>query len=144
MDGKQAKEKLSEISYCDSMEPGHQIETVLLDPDDANEIAALIEQQSQSITDLQQRLRELDERNQTQAQVLTARDGIIQRQSDKIAESGKLIERQEKIIDRAIGQLRKSGCPIFIAKKCLDQQEPLASECPPDRCWQRWLEEVGK
>lgn len=89
-----------------------------------DEIAALIQRQDQEITRLE-------------GQHVFDK-GIVRVQAAKI-------ERQEKIIDRAIGQLRKSGCPIFIAKKCLDQQEPLASECPPDRCWRRWLEEeAGK
>lgn len=124
VDAKQAKEHLSEISYCDSMEPGYQIETVLLHPDHAKEIAALVERQEKTITDLQQRLRELDERNQTQAQVLAARDRII--------------ERQENMIEDAIEQLCVLDCPRCMAETVCDPK----SHCRVS--WRKWLEEAGE
>ena len=62
---------------------------------------------------------------------------VIEQQAQEIA-------KKDRMIDGAINQLCKGLCPIFIAKRCLDQQNPLKSECPPDKCWRKWLEKEAE
>lgn len=60
-----------------------------------------IEQQSREITDLRQRLREFDEKIQTQAMILDARDKIIVRQGQEAV-------RMQRMIDKAVGMLAET------------------------------------
>ena len=62
---------------------------------------------------------------------------IIEQQAAEIA-------KKDRMINRAINQLCKGLCPLFIAKRCLDQQNPLKGECPPDKCWRKWLEKEAE
>ena len=64
---------------------------------EANNIAAIIEWQDKAIVDLQQRLHEFDEKNQTQSQVLAARDRVIDRQEAEIAEYKQLYHSEVEL-----------------------------------------------
>ena len=83
-------------------------------------LAYFIHCQQQREADLQQRLRELDEKNQTQAIVLAARD--------------KIVERQERMIEKVVDKLARDSCPDD--GNCAGFHEK--DGCP--RCWRRWME----
>lgn len=87
---------------------------------------------------LRDRLRELDEKNQTQAHCLAARAEII--------------ERQERMIGRAIAEIQNltGHCPIDSCC-CTAEEMPCRGICPLDNddeiagaCWRRWLEQAAQ
>ena len=102
-------------------------------------IAYLIRNQDKSITDMQQRLSELDEKNQTQAHCLAARAEMIDKQEDQFRDATKMIERQERMIELAIEELCVLDCNKCIAESVCDKERPCGES------WRLWLEqEAGK
>ena len=66
----------------------------------------------------------LREQLETQAQVLAARDRVI--------------ERQERMIEKACEWMQKIGCPVLDDHYC---DENCSTEMNGEGCWRRWLEE---
>lgn len=93
-------------------------------------LAYFIHCQQQRESDLQQRLRELDEKNQTQAKALAARDKIIQMQADAINEQNRMIEKAINAMAAA------SRCVFSELQRCPDDSTEIG--CPG--CVRRWLE----
>ena len=77
--------------------------TFYMDNQGMRELAELIERQEQSITDLQIRLRELDEKNQTQAHCLAAR-------AEKIDRLEAEVRRLNRMVDAAVYCLTEVPC----------------------------------
>lgn len=57
-----------------------------------------------------ERLCELDEKNQTQALVLAARDVVINRLEDQFRDATKMIEQQKVAIDKAVEIIGNAFC----------------------------------
>ena len=126
---------------------------------DVKNVESVIQRQDKSISGLQSRLREMDEKNQTQAHCLAARCEIIERQSakcetcfDNYAKAiGKLTERaeaaeekaerQDRMIGLACEWLQKLGCPVLDDHYC---DENCSTEMNGEGCWRRWLEQEAQ
>lgn len=96
---KKAESKLSKAK---------QVERALIDQ--LAEVNRLYTEQGCKIIDLSERLRELDEKNQTQALVLAARSVVINRLEDQLRDATKMIDRQKVAIDKAVEIIGNAFC----------------------------------
>ena len=96
---KKAESKLSKAK---------QVERALIDQ--LAEVNRLYTEQGCKIIDLSERLRELDEKNQTQALVLAARDVVINRFEDQLRDATKMIDRQKVAINKAVEIIGNAFC----------------------------------
>lgn len=96
---KKAESKLSKAK---------QVERALIDQ--LAEANRLYTEQGCKIIDLSERLRELDEKNQTQALVMAARAVVINRLEDQFRDATKMIEQQKVAIDKAVEIIGNAFC----------------------------------
>ena len=126
MDSKRAIKLLHNRQYQKHIGNGEYEYIHELTDADVKNVESVIQRQEQSISDLQARLREMDKKNQTQAQVLAARDKVIERQE-------RMIEKICQFIGENIQPT--NPCPPNVEEKCDGDAEGACV-----RCWRRWLE----
>lgn len=159
MDSKQAIELLHNRQYQKHVGNGKYEYIHELTDADVKNVESVIQRQDKSISDLQARLREMDEKNRTQAQVLAARCEIIERQSAKCetcfdnyakvigklterAESAEAnVERQERMIEMACAEWEQvAECnDCLAARTCTVNAK---GECATE--YRRWLEQEAQ